>query len=222
MLTLLITTLITSFIDSFNPIAITQQFVLQGMVRKPSHILYFILPTGITNFLGGLMVYYGVATLVKELWTGAVRHHADVLFAAELLLAGVLLIVFVRSLRAAPENEGQLTVRGKLTPTTLVVLGVTATITELLTALPYFAFLAILLQYELSLPVVSAVLLLYNLIYMAPLLVMYLVYMRARRHFDVFYQKIHLVLTAASRVLAPLLILSAVGALTYHALFLLR
>ena len=32
---LLLTTVLTSAADSLNPFAITQQFVLQGMVKKP-------------------------------------------------------------------------------------------------------------------------------------------------------------------------------------------
>ncbi len=35
---LLVPTILTSAADSLNPVAITQQFVLQGMVKKPKHI----------------------------------------------------------------------------------------------------------------------------------------------------------------------------------------
>lgn len=52
---LLIATLATSAADSVNPFAITQQFVLQGMVKKPWHIWFFILPTGIVNWIGAFL-----------------------------------------------------------------------------------------------------------------------------------------------------------------------
>src|SRR5690606_27128103 len=64
MLELLITAILTSAVDSLNPVAITQQFVLQGMVKRPRDIWYFILPTGITNFIGGFLAYYGLVSII--------------------------------------------------------------------------------------------------------------------------------------------------------------
>ena len=48
----LLVTISTSAFDSLNPMAIGQQFVLQGLVKKPRDIWYFILTTGFVNFLG--------------------------------------------------------------------------------------------------------------------------------------------------------------------------
>lgn len=63
---LLLPTILASAADSLNPIAITQQFILQGMVKKPRDIWYFILPTGITNLIGGFLAYFGLVALIEN------------------------------------------------------------------------------------------------------------------------------------------------------------
>ena len=55
---LIIALLATSSVDSLNPIGITQQFILQGIVKKHWHIWYFILTTAIVNIVFGYMVLY--------------------------------------------------------------------------------------------------------------------------------------------------------------------
>ena len=60
MLSLTIITITTSAIDSLNPVAITQQFVLQGLVKKRHHIWFYIMATAIVNFIVGMFVYFGL------------------------------------------------------------------------------------------------------------------------------------------------------------------
>lgn len=47
---LLVSTILTSAADSLNPIAITQQFVLQGMVKKPKHIWFLLYQPGLQTW----------------------------------------------------------------------------------------------------------------------------------------------------------------------------
>ena len=56
MLLLLGTTLTASFFDSLNPSAIAQQLLLQAMVKRKRHVLFFILGIGLANLLLGLGV----------------------------------------------------------------------------------------------------------------------------------------------------------------------
>lgn len=67
MLVLLGTTLSTSFIDCLNPTAIAQQMLLQAMVKRKRHALFFIFGIGLANYLLGLAVYYGVLSWVTQL-----------------------------------------------------------------------------------------------------------------------------------------------------------
>lgn len=83
---LLLSTIFASAADSLNPIAITQQFVLQGMVKKPKHIWYFIITTGVTNLIGGFLAYYGLVTLIGNFLGNLAQKHAQILNTAELIL----------------------------------------------------------------------------------------------------------------------------------------
>ena len=89
---LLLSTILTSAADSVNPIAITQQFILQGLVKKPKHIWYFILPTGITNLIGGFLAYFGLMAFVGSFFQRIVESYGFYLFAAELIVGIALLI----------------------------------------------------------------------------------------------------------------------------------
>lgn len=222
MLGLVGTTLITSFIDSFNPIGITQQFVLQGLVKKPKHIWYFIIPTGVTNFIAGFLAYYGLVALIREFFDSLFLCFGTYLYIAECIL-GILFFIIVSHLiqnqkikrlerelhqlsKQDHENCEEEEARKKIksvAPGALILFGIGATIAELTSALPYFAFLAVLLQFELSLLEVTVLLLIYNIIYMSPLMVLYFVYRKAQDKFDRFYTFIKKYLTKWSNVLMP-------------------
>ena len=203
MIGLLFTTIITSAADSLNPVAITQQFILQGMVKKPKHIWFFILATGITNFIGGLMAYYGLVTIISDIFSSIFKKLIPEIYIAELSV-GITIIVFIlykilnKNIRKEAKDsdsieDEKIKISKKIksvSPLSLFILGVIATITELTTALPYFAFLAVLLNYELSLLSVILILLIYNLIYSAPLVVLYFIY---RIKYDLF-EKIYLII----------------------------
>ncbi|MGI6161986.1 MAG: GAP family protein [Christensenellales bacterium] len=224
---LLISTIFTSAADSLNPFAITQQFVLQGIVKKPRHIWYFILPTGITNFIGGFFAYYGFIALLGSFLGQIIEEYGRILYTAELLL-GVALIALagflfyknkagalekrVSSLRAADasnENDSdEAKAKNKIksiSPLSLVILGVGATISELATALPYFAFLAILINYHLAFWQVTLILLVYNTIYTSPLIILYFIYIKTQDKFDRMYRVMKAKVNKWSNILGPAL-----------------
>ncbi|PWJ46819.1 GAP family protein [Faecalicatena contorta] len=239
---LLFSTVLTSAADSLNPIAITQQFVLQGMVKKPKHILYFIIPTGVTNLIGGFLAYFGLITFIGSFFSELIERHWQILLISELILGIVFLIGVgfllqskklesfkkqIQSLKAGEsydnkDDEAEAVNKIKsVSPMALMVLGVGATISELTTALPYFAFLAILFNYQLTFLQVAFILVVYNIIYTSPLIILYFIYIRAQDKFDHLYQVIKTQVTKLSNVLVPTLV-SIIGVvLVYHALSLL-
>lgn len=228
MWTLLLSTILTSAADSLNPIAITQQFVLQGMVRKPNHIWYFILPTGITNLIGGFLVYFGLAAFIGKFFSSLVENYGQILFTAELLLGisfciGVGFIIKTGKEADDKKSDTDEAVRKvkSVSPVALITLGVCATISELTTALPYFAFLAILLNYQLTLLQVIFILVVYNTIYTSPLIILYFVYIRAQDKFDGLYLIIKAQISKWADILAPV-VAGIIGvALVFHSITLL-
>ncbi|WRS27056.1 GAP family protein [Oscillospiraceae bacterium MB08-C2-2] len=215
MFPLLATTVVTSAVDSLNPIAITQQFVLQGLVKKAYHIWYFIISIAITNFTWGLLAYFGLAALLGRFMRDFLERYATLLFGIEALSGVGCMIAFliiIRKLRATPaaeaseeeEENSQSAFRAKsVSPAALTGLGVLATLSELTTALPYFAFIAILCNYTLSVAQTVFILIVYNIIYSLPLMIMYFVYIKSRQHFDSFYLLIKSNISKWSAVLVP-------------------
>lgn len=215
---LLLTTLITSATDSLNPFAITQQFVLQGMVKKPGHIWYFIWATAITNFIGSLLAYYGLLGLFSNLW-----HTAAVTFGSALshagLVLGVLLMLFgawraYRKIKkaGAPAAGDEEAARRKIksvAPLALYALGTAATIAELATAMPLFAFMAVLLNHRLTLWELIIILGVYNLIYASPLMLLYFIYVKKQALFDRAYTAVKSAMEKSADFLIAALLFAA-------------
>lgn len=224
---LFISTIVTSAVDSLNPFAITQQFVLQGMVRKPSHIWYFILPTGFTNLIGGYLAYYGLIHIIAEYFAELFSRYGRLLFILELGIGFIFLLFLFKMLYrsknkkdseddSADEARIAKNIRS-VSPSALVGLGVVATISELTTALPYFAFMAILFNQELNAWQLSFILIIYNIIYMMPLMIMYFIYIKAQNHFDKLFLRIKGFISKASNILAPTVVALISLVLLIHA-----
>ncbi len=238
---LLISTVLTSAADSLNPFAITQQFVLQGMVKKPKDIWYFIIPTGVTNLIGGFLAYFGLISFIGKILSMFIEEYGQVLFIAEIILgigfligAGLLIqnnkIETLKKHISAVAKEGdkitesikETSVKIKsVSPRALMALGIGATISELTTALPYFAFLAILFNYKLTFLQLSFILVIYNIIYTMPLIILYFVYIKAQDKFDYLYRVINKKITKWANIAAPLLTCLVGLILTYHGMALL-
>lgn len=231
---LLLSTVLTSAVDGLNPTAITQQFILQGLVKKPKHIWYFIIPTGVVNLISGFLAYYGVIRIISHFFGKFVARYGTILFGVEVLLgvsflvvAGVLLKRNLRRKRKdQPRENDEHSISGEeraalkiksVSPPALMMLGVGATIMELTTALPYFAFLAILFNYQLTFPQLALILVLYNFIYTLPLMILYYMYKLAQDKFDYLYQMIKDKTEKFAKLFIPVIV-SLIGVvLIYHA-----
>lgn len=240
MLGLLITTIFTSTADSLNPIAITQQFILQGMVKKPKHIWFFIIPTGVTNLIGGFLAYFGLIAFISDFFGKLMNKYGQMLYTFELILGIVFLIALfhlvhnakIQSLKkqisslnsdeskSNDETEAASKIKS-VSPTALLALGVCATISELTTALPYFAFLTILFNYQLTFIQVAFILIVYNTIYTLPLMILYFVYVKAQDKFDSLYTIIKSRITKWSNIIAPTAAGLIGSIMVYHSVSLL-
>ncbi len=240
MFSLLIPTILTSTADSLNPFAITQQFVLQGMVKKSKHILYFTLTTGIVNFIGGFLAYYGLVAIIEKFMASIMNKYGQSIYILEFILGiGFLMGVFyflqnkkIESIHKQVEllnpnnaqNNDERQVASKIksvTPISLIALGTIATISELTTALPYFAFLAILLNHSLSFIEVFFILVVYNFIYTSPLIALYILYIKKQQRFDSIYTFFKKQITKWSLIIAPTVMGLIGGFLIFHSMTLL-
>ncbi|MDO5649788.1 MAG: GAP family protein [Gallicola sp.] len=225
---LLLTTILTSAADSLNPFAITQQFVLQGMVRKPRDILYFIIPTGVTNMIGGFLAYFGLTALMGDFFEKLMESQGQAIYIMVFIVGIALLISAgfivqkgnfenlqkeIHQLKSTDKMDTEardlLEASKKVksvSPIALILLGIGATISELMTALPYFAFLTVLFKYQLNLFQVTIILVIYNTIYTLPLVLLFILYIKTQDKFDRLYLLIKGLIVKGSKILAPSII----------------
>ncbi|HIZ52491.1 GAP family protein [Enterococcus eurekensis] len=209
----LLVTISTSAFDSLNPMAIGQQFVLQGLVKKPRDIWYFILTTGFVNFLGGVLFYFSLSDILIQLWNQIKTSVTPYLSIITLIGAVGLILYLIRYfwlIRRTKEEEVKVTIKGSVSPLALVLLGIGATISELATALPYFAFIGWLMNQSFSYWTVIGLMVIYNLIYMGPLMIMYVVYRTQEARFDQFYHWIQIKMIQWKKVLVPVILISVI------------
>ena len=195
---LLITLLVMSSVASLNPIGITQQFILQGMVKKPRHIWYFIITTGIVNIIFGYLVYYGVMTLINNRIDYVLENYGAIVYSLEIALALLILFFAIKSIvvhfinkkKGNDLNSKENEIKGKIrsvTPLALIAVGVVSTVSELTSAVPYFAFLAVLVKYQLPFMLLTLIFILYNIIYIMPFVILYVIYVISKNSFDKIY-----------------------------------
>ena len=200
---LIITLLATSSVDSLNPIGITQQFVLQGMLKKPRHIWYFILTTAAVNMIFGYLVYYGVIGTINLLFSFLLRKYTLLFLSLEIFF-GLCLVLFsvgwlLKKIKlnrqnrlskgdtqASEKNEIKAKIK-YVTPLALINIGIISTVSELTSAVPYFAFLSVLITYHFSFGLLTLVLICYNIIYIAPFVLLYVIYILSKAKFDRVY-----------------------------------
>lgn len=194
MLTLLFTTMITSFLDSLNPFAISQQFVLQGILKKRYHIWFYMIAMFATNYLCGILAYYGFLKPLLYFLYDLIDEHSLIVFSLKIIFICLFSILFIiSSLRIKKLKQKETSPQKKhyhyhsIHPFYLIIIGVITTISELSTSLPYFTFLTILFSYQLYLYELVLILFLYNIIYCLPLISMYFIYKSRQSDFDRFY-----------------------------------
>lgn len=215
---LFIALLALSSVDSLNPIGITQQFILQGMVKKPRHIWYFIITTGVVNMIFGYLVYYGVMALINRYVDVLFTNYGALIYSLELAAGLALLFFAVRGFvdyarakrkgadASAAERERALKTRIRsVTPLALIAVGVVSTASELTSAVPYFAFLAVLVKHQLPFWLLSLIFILYNMVYILPFVILFVVYVLSRRSFDRIYNFFKTRFRAVLELALPLL-----------------
>lgn len=212
---LLGTTLSTSFLDCLNPTAIAQQMLLQAMVKRKRHALFFILGIGLANYLLGLAVYYGILSWVTQLVKDAAARFPLYTYGTEaavgLLCAAIGFYLICKTRRSgSPEGREETKTPSALTPLSLFCMGAAFCGLELTSALPYFGFLTVLAGYGLAFPYVAVFLLLYDFIYILPLLLVYWGYNRLRG--TAFITRLERVLGRVAAYVVPV-VLTAVGVL---------
>lgn len=221
---LLGTVITTSFFDSLNPSAIAEQMLLQAMVKNKRHIWFFILGIGTANLALGLAIYYGIATWVSKLLSKAIELYPWYVYGAALgagvlcLLLGIRLIVKTK-LNAKNNSEETSEVKNpaQLSPVSLFFLGAAFCAVELTSAFPYFGFLAILTTYHLIFPLVIVFIIIYDFMYILPLILIYFAYNKLQGTSAI--KKIESVLSKVAAYVVPVVVTLLGAFLLYYGIY---
>lgn len=191
----LILTLGAGLIDSLNPIAIAQQFVLQSSTKNKHSILAYILGIGITNFIFGILFYFGLAQIIGNLYQNIQDNYPWIL-TVFFVTAGVGLIVYsVRNYIIKQDVDMKKTDEVKntaksLTTWQLFTIGVVSCLAELSSALPYLAYLTVLITADIPWTFALTLLLIYNLVlFNLPLYILYAVSIYLDKYLVNIYRK---------------------------------
>ncbi|HIT00713.1 MAG TPA: hypothetical protein IAA59_10830 [Candidatus Faecaligallichristensenella faecipullorum] len=201
-------TLTASFFDSLNPSAIAQQMLLQAMIKNKRTIWFFILGIALANFAMGLAIYYGIAQWISRL-VGALSQAYPLPVYGSALIAGLILLltgihlIYKTRFNAGKIREGEPAAKApaRLSAASLFVMGAAFCFVELTSAFPYLGFLAMLTGYNLSLPLALLFILLYDFMYILPLILLYLGYNKLQG--TVAIQKLERILSKVSAYIVP-------------------
>jgi cytochrome c biogenesis protein CcdA len=165
----LLSLLALALVDSINPSAIVITLYLLSRERGPAQVVVYIAAIFVTYLTLGALMMSGVDALLPSLRTiGGGR--------LGWIVQGVIgLAMLIYAMRApAVANTAPRNMPAASTYAALALLGVTVTAMELPTAVPYFGAIALLTTADLSLTRWLPLLVLYNLIFVLPPVVLIL------------------------------------------------
>lgn len=152
MFTVFTTTLIAGLIDGINPFALTQQFILQSKIKSPYHILYFIFPISLCNFLVGLIFYFGFSDWIFQAFNWANHQYPNtwnyLALAASVMIVGYLVYGYLKKDRASTSQEDiqkeavEQSDEKYLSAGSLFMLGIASCLAETSSIAPYLALLS--------------------------------------------------------------------------------
>ena len=197
MYNLLILAISLSFVDSFNPFTISTQVVLQELVKKTYHILYYILGTFISYLIGGFLVYWGFDKVISALVHNIMSENSTLIFSLEvalgiiLIIGGIFLLYRRLKTRKKPIKARKTASNPKsVNRVFLFLLGASNTVGDLPTAIPYFLFIGKIVQAKLSIIDAVILLVIYSFIYVLPLIVIFFLYLFSKKKIEVIIEKI--------------------------------
>jgi cytochrome c biogenesis protein CcdA len=164
---LFVSILLFGLADSLNPATIAVAIVLATGRRPVPRLLLYTLGTGVTYFLGGLLLVLGPAGLLHSLLhrkPTTAGHVVEIVIGA----IGIAAAVWLWSRRPGAVEKR---VPTEVSSPRAFVIGAGITLVDLPTALMYFAAIALIARANISTAEEVALLVVFNVAYVVPLLV---------------------------------------------------
>jgi cytochrome c biogenesis protein CcdA len=163
---LLVPILLLGLADSLNPVTIAVAVLLATGSRPVPRLITYTLGTGLTYFVGGLVVALGPAVLLRTLIH---QHPGESTYVAELVIGvGALVVAAWLATRRAESVAKRVPI--DLRPSRSLLLGAGITVVDLPTALMYFGGIALVVAADISTADRVVLLAVFNVAYVAPLI----------------------------------------------------
>lgn len=175
---IVVTLLVAALIDCLNPATIITQLLLLIKTKSLRTSGIFITTTYVVYLAGGLLLYYGIASHL-EAWLAGIEIQPQWILVTESCL--LLLCLFFLFRKKAANGQRRIAGRAKLNDWAAVALGLGSTVSDIPTAVPYFAFIGFMEKTALSTGLTIICFMIYVLIYILPMAVMHTVYVHNRQ-----------------------------------------
>jgi len=161
-------------LDSLNPALFVAQLYLLTTPQPTARVLTYIVGVLAVNLSGGVLLLGGARAIVGD----ALEALSGDTLRAITFAAGVAILAFGLSMRATPAGEAKQP--RSLRPIHGFALGAAVMLNEITTALPYFVAVERVAQAGLGLAGNAVALVIYNLVFAAPLLGFLLLFLALR------------------------------------------
>lgn len=175
MISILLYILFVGLIDSLNPFSIGLQIVLLSQTNKKYDTIYYILGTFVTYFIGGILIFFGVDYFISNYLDYIFTTQNPIIYVVESILTFLLIFFVVKTLlNKQIQNEKEIK---SVKPIILFSLGAVGTIFDIPTSISYIAFLSKMITMDYSIAKVIPYLLIYNFVYLFPMIAIQIVYL---------------------------------------------
>ena len=182
-----------ALLDSLNPTSISLLIVLLPLVKKTSHIFFYIAGAFLTYLLIGLVFFQGVDRYLEQLIADLLEKYSVISTIVGLTTGIILLIIgailtirIIRSLKFSIdmyETKEKITIKN-VHPVMIIGLSLTSTLSDAPTSIPYIFFISKLAQVNDPFIVVLIQILIYCIIYILPMLILVAAYGIIREKFS--------------------------------------
>jgi cytochrome c biogenesis protein CcdA len=163
-------------LDSLNPSAIALQVYLLGTTKPIPLSIAFVIGIFFAYWTSGLLAVLGLDRLIQTVIVNSGFSLSTPLFYIIQFLTGIILLIVGIVLRIPNQSE-PVKAPKKLNLARTFLLGMSVTILELPTALPYFAAIEQIVRANLDLLSTMSILAMYNLIFVLPPIALVVIYL---------------------------------------------
>lgn len=194
---LLLFTLLVSLLDSLNPSTIITQMLILVKSKSVKLSSYFTIATFCTYLLVGYLFSFGVSALLTNFISRLNIIWNEVFISIETGLLLLCIYFLVSKLRKQKKGEKAKSIF--LKPVPIITLAVGSTISDFPTAFPYLAFIG--KAKGLGNVVALGYFVLYNILYILPLIILLMLYRKNGQYVESHFRKIESVIDKIGSIL---------------------